>query len=179
MAIFGGGLKADTHTAPAVEMADQREPTTGTERILDADEIAAELVFDAPAPPSPSPRKPPTSRPAPPPRAATTRRPISSPPPLRPQPSAATRLATVEAELTRLRTQMRARDAYLAELENALEASTSKLEASGIGSLEDAHKLLGRVRGQSFRIAELESELRNMELRLSRLSRLLPAGYTA
>lgn len=74
---------------------------------------------------------------------------------------------------------MRARDAYLAELERALDASTNKLEASGIGSLEDAHKLLGRVRGQAFRIAELESELRNMEQRLSRLSRLLPAGYTA
>lgn len=74
---------------------------------------------------------------------------------------------------------MRARDAYLAELEHALDASTSKLEASGIGTIDDAHKLLGRVRGQAFRIAELESELRSMELRLSRLSKLLPAGYTA
>ena len=177
MAIHGGELKADTLKTPAVEVADQREPTTGTERILDADEIAAELVFEAPSPPSP--RRPPASRPAPPPRAATTRRPISGPPPARPQPSAASRLTALEAELTRLRTQMRARDAYLAELEHALEASTSKLEASGIGSIDDAHKLLGRVRGQAFRIAELESELRNMELRISRLSKLLPAGYTA
>lgn len=177
MAIPGGELKADTHITPAVEIADEREPSTGTERILDADEIAAELVFDAPLPPSP--RRPPASRPAPPPRAATTRRPISGPPPVRSQPSAAARLALVEAELTRLRAQMRARDAYLAELEHALDASTSKLEASGIGTIDDAHKLLGRVRGQAFRIAELESELRSMELRLSRLSKLLPAGYTA
>jgi hypothetical protein len=177
MAIHGGELKAESLMA---EVSDQREPTTGTERILDADEIAAELLFDAPAPPSPV--KPPASRPAPPPRAAASSRPLSGPPPLRPQPTAAavqTRLASAEAELARLRTQMRARDAYLAELERALEASTSKLEASGIGSLEDAHKLLGRVRGQAFRIAELESELRHMEQRLSRLSRLLPAGYTA
>lgn len=89
------------------------------------------------------------------------------------------RLEAAEAELGRLRRQMRARDAYLAELERELHASTSELQASGIGSLEDAHKLLGRVRGQAFRIAELESELRQMEQRLSRFSRLLPEGYTS
>ena len=90
----------------------------------------------------------------------------------------ATKLAEAEAELTRVRRHMRARDAYLAELEQALLASTSKLEASGIGSIEDAHKLFGRLRGQAFRIAELESELRHMEQRLARLSRLLPSGST-
>lgn len=88
-------------------------------------------------------------------------------------------LQAAEAELARLRRQMRARDAYLVELERALEESTRKLEASGLGSVEDAHKLLGRLRGQTFRIAELESELRRMEQRLSRLARLLPAGDTA
>jgi len=69
---------------------------------------------------------------------------------------------------------MRARDAYLAELERALAASTHQLESSGIGSVEDAHRLLGKLRGQAFRIAELESELRHMEQRLSRLARFLP-----
>jgi predicted RNase H-like nuclease (RuvC/YqgF family) len=149
----------------------QRELSSGGDRILDPDEVSAELVVDAPAPVSATP----------PPRAS---RPHAPPPPVHKSmpPTAAAlsaRLEAAEAELIRLRRQMRARDAYLAELEHALEASTSKLEASGIGSIEDAHKLLGRVRGQAFRIAELESELRQMEQRLSRLSRLLPTGYTA
>lgn len=160
----------------AVEAAgpySQYESSSSDERILDPDEVAAELVADSPSP----------ARALPPPRARAARS-VAPPPPVhkRLPPTAATlstRLEASEAELTRLRRQMRARDAYLAELEQALEASTSKLEASGIGSLEDAHKLLGRVRGQAFRIAELESELRQMEQRLSRLARLLPAGYTA
>jgi septal ring factor EnvC (AmiA/AmiB activator) len=162
----------------AVETAgpfSQFEPSSGGERILDADEVSAELVVDAPAPAPSS---------APPIAAARRARSLVPPPPVhkRLPPTAATlstRLEQAEAELTRVKRQMRARDAYLAELEQALQASTSKLEASGIGSVEDAHKLLGRVRGQAFRIAELESELRHMEQRLSRLARLLPAGYTA
>lgn len=150
------------------------EPSSAVERILDPDEVSAELVVEAPQPSAH--RVPPT--------AARTARSFAPPPPAprRAQPSSSTtsaRLDQAEAEVARLRKRMRARDAYLAELEQALQASTSKLEASGIGSLEDAHKLLGRVRGQAFRIAELESELRHMEQRLSRLSRLLPAGYTA
>jgi len=161
----------------AVETAapySQREPASGGERILDPEEVAAELMADAPIP----------TRAAPPPPRARAARSVAPPPPAqrRMPPTAAalnTRLEAAEAELTRLRRQMRARDAYLAELEQALQASTSKLEASGIGSLEDAHKLLGRVRGQAFRIAELESELRHMEQRLSRLARLLPAGYSS
>lgn len=155
----------------AVETAgphSQREPSSGGERILDADEVAAELVVEAPMPA----------------RAVAPAAPLTPPPPVqrRMPPSAAAlsaRLEATEAELTRLRRQMRARDAYLAELERALAASTRKLEASGLGSVEDAHKLLGRVRGQAFRIAELESELRHMEQRLSRLARLLPAGYVS
>jgi len=163
----------------AVESAgpySQRELPTASERILDPEEVAAELVADVPAP----------ARSAPPPLRASARaaRSVAPPPPVqrRMPPTAAalsTRLEATEAELTRIRRQMRARDAYLAELEQALQASTSKLEASGIGSIDDAHKLLGRVRGQAFRIAELESELRHMEQRLSRLARLLPTGYNA
>ena len=160
----------------AVEAAAPYSQSEPSERILDPEEVAAELVADFPAP----------ARTAPPPPRASARaaRSVAPPPPAhrRMPPTAAalsTRLEAAEAELTRLRRQMRARDAYLAELEQALRASTSKLEASGIGSIEDAHKLLGRVRGQAFRIAELESELRGLEQRLSRLARLLPAGYTA
>lgn len=164
----------------AVETAgpySQTELSGAGERILDPEEVAAELVADVvPAP----------ARTAPPPPRASARaaRSVAPPPPVqrRMPPAAAalsTRLEVAEAELTRIRRQMRARDAYLAELEQALQASTSKLEASGIGSIEDAHKLLGRVRGQAYRIAELESELRLMEQRLSRLARLLPSGYNA
>lgn len=162
----------------AVEAAgpySQIELSGAGERILEADEIAAELVAEF----SPS-----DSSPQPPRASGRVARSAAPPPPARRrmQPTAAalsTRLEATEAELTRIRKQMRARDAYLAELEQALQASTSKLEASGIGSVEDAHKLLGRVRGQAFRIAELESELRHLEQKLSRLARLLPAGYNA
>lgn len=69
-------------------------------------------------------------------------------------------LRETRMEIARLQRQMRARDAYLAEIERALAASTKQLEAAGLGSAEDAYRLLGRVRGQAFRIAELESELR-------------------
>lgn len=137
--------------------------------VLDAEDVAAELLGDADEPPTTAmPRRGLNQRRASPPHAR--------PPAARLQPSAASsaRLAEAEAELTRLRRHMRARDAYLAELEQALLASTTKLKASGISSVEDAHKLFGRLRGQAFRIAELESELRSMEQRLSRLTRLLP-----
>jgi hypothetical protein len=135
------------------------------DRILDADEIAAELVPDAHdffeqvfAAHSGT-------------RPANTVRPR----PQTPQPSAAgahsahgahtlttvsSELQNARLELARLHSQMRARDAYLVELEQALHAATRQLAASGIGTLDDAYRLLGRVRGQAFRIAELESELR-------------------
>jgi len=139
--------------------------------VLDADDVAAELLGDADEPPTIAmPRRGLNQRRVSPPQAR--------PPAARLPPSAAAasaRLAEAEAELSRLRRHMRARDAYLAELEQALRASTTKLEASGISSVEDAHKLFGRLRGQAFRIAELESELRSMEQRLSRLTRLMPS----
>jgi len=65
----------------------------------------------------------------------------------------------LQAELTRLRNQMRARDAYLRELERALEVTRSELTSAGLRDPQDLHRLLGRVRGQAFRIAELEAEL--------------------
>jgi len=75
--------------------------------------------------------------------------------------------ADPSAELARLRAQMRARDAYLLELERALEEHTQQLTAAGLNGLDDIARLLGRVRGQAFRIAELESELRRMATKLS------------
>jgi predicted flap endonuclease-1-like 5' DNA nuclease len=71
-------------------------------------------------------------------------------------------LADAQLELARVRAQMRARDAYLAELESALEDHRRQLAAAGLASFDDLAQLLGRVRGQAFRVAELESELRRM-----------------
>jgi hypothetical protein len=70
---------------------------------------------------------------------------------------------TMKAELGRLQAQMRARDAYLKELERALDERTRQLAAAGLGSLEDVARLFGRIRGQAFRVAELELELRRLQ----------------
>jgi predicted flap endonuclease-1-like 5' DNA nuclease len=80
-----------------------------------------------------------------------------------------TQLTVARGEIARLAKQMRARDAYLSELERALDASTRQLEQAGIGTLENAAKLLGRLRGQAFRIAELESDFRQTAFELARL----------
>jgi hypothetical protein len=143
------------------------------ERILEADEISAELVPDsvqtahtARRPPVP-PRRPTLSAHS----FGAPRRAEQLPAEAHGsahhlQPSAAVAgspdMQALRRELQRLQSQMRARDAYLVELEQALDVRTRQLAASGIASVEDAHRLLGRVRGQAFRIAELESELRRM-----------------
>lgn len=162
-----------------------REPTQAgfaldEERILDADEIAAELVPDALAEPCRAPRPPEprnsagafgrfgafefsaanSQRPAPP----SPRKPVVAV-----KPEASGELHAIRLELARLQSQMRARDAYLAELERALDASSRQLSAAGLANVEDAYALLGRVRGQAFRIAELESELRHARQARSRL----------
>jgi predicted flap endonuclease-1-like 5' DNA nuclease len=80
-----------------------------------------------------------------------------------------TELTAARAENTRLARQMRARDAYLAELEHALDEASRQLVAGGLGTLSDAARLIGRVRGQAFRIAELEAELRQTVVSLARL----------
>lgn len=141
------------------------------DEILDAEDVAAELVPDSPALP---PFRHPGFKLQP--SAASTfatpfgahqrvlpNRLRSSAPPPASQLTAADdddELRAARVEIARLQRQMRARDAYLAEIERALAASTRQLEAAGLGSVEDAYRLLGRVRGQAFRIAELESELR-------------------
>ncbi|MEY4582792.1 MAG: hypothetical protein RL701_7495 [Pseudomonadota bacterium] len=92
--------------------------------------------------------------------AGTAQTPRSVPVPPPPAPLRA--LADAQTELARVRAQMRARDAYLAELETALEVHRRQLAAAGLASFDDLAQLLGRTRGQAFRIAELESELRRL-----------------
>jgi hypothetical protein len=151
------------------------QPVSDEERILEPDEIAAELIDSFEVrflPPTPAQR-----------RERAAQKPSSLPPmaatPVRSAHSEisvngsahAAELAAAREELLRLQTQMRARDAYLSELERALDASTRQLEASGIGSVEDAYRMLGRLRGQSFRIAELESELRDARQAIARVQK--------
>jgi NADH-quinone oxidoreductase subunit E len=69
-------------------------------------------------------------------------------------------LLAVRAELERVARRMRARDAYLVELERAFDASNRQLESGRLRTATDTARLLGRVRGQAYRIAELEGELR-------------------
>jgi predicted flap endonuclease-1-like 5' DNA nuclease len=71
-------------------------------------------------------------------------------------------LAEATGEITRLSAQMRARDAYLAELERVVADYRQQLTAAGLSNLDELARLSGRVRGQAFRIAELESELRRV-----------------
>jgi len=193
MSAHNGTLDTDTG------MAFTREPTQAgfvldEERILDADEIAAELVPDALVESKRARRPPAPRRGARAPigmgasgasdrfgafelSAANSQRP-NAPAPL-PIPSKAvstgnksdtnSELQALRLELARVQSRMRARDAYLAEVERALDASSRQLAAAGLASVEDAYALLGRVRGQAFRIAELESELRHSRLALSRV----------
>lgn len=144
------------------------------DRILEPDEISAELVPD---PAVTQPTAIPSLRAAVPRGSFAALRgtvQLGGPYWSTPQPLAATANPEVHAmrmELARLHSQMRARDAYLIELEQALDASTRQLAAAGIGSVDDAQRLLGRVRGQAFRIAELESELRHATQELSSVHR--------
>jgi hypothetical protein len=172
-------LEADTLDLlviePPPEAAFAFSPISDEDRILEPDEISAELIESFEVrflPPTPAQKREreaqkPSSLP---PMAATPVRRAHSEISVNGSAHAA-ELAAAREELARLQAQMRARDAYLGELERALDASTRQLEASGIGSVEDAHRMLGRLRGQSFRIAELESELRHARQALARLQK--------
>ena len=84
----------------------------------------------------------------------------------------------LRAELARLSRQMRARDAYLQELERALEHNRRELATAGLSTGFNAARLFGRLRGQTFRIAELEADLRQAQLALAtlRAARQAPVG---
>jgi NADH-quinone oxidoreductase subunit E len=78
-------------------------------------------------------------------------------------------LSYARSELARVASQMRARDAYLRELENALETATRQLATWGLGTADGAARLVGRLRGQAFRIAELEASLQETCAELAKL----------
>jgi predicted flap endonuclease-1-like 5' DNA nuclease len=79
-------------------------------------------------------------------------------------------------EVARLRAQLRARDAYLAELERALDERTRQLSLAGIQNMNDVARIIGQLRGQAFRIAELESEARNAGLYAAELRAAARSG---
>jgi hypothetical protein len=173
----------DLDRAPGIPYSLEPSAPLDEEQILDADDVAAELVPDMPS--APPPRRSGIAAILQPSAAGgersrrvtitdsflpTALSAASDPFASSPTPSAAAGplpldVIAAHAEIARLQRQMRARDAYLVELERALNASTRQLEAAGLGSVEDALRLLGRVRGQAFRIAELESELRQVSQR--------------
>lgn len=68
-------------------------------------------------------------------------------------------VTAADAEISRLKAQLRARDAYVVEIERALDEWTGQLAAAGIANAGDLAELVGRARGLSFRASELESEL--------------------
>lgn len=179
----------DLDRAPGIPYSLEPSAPLDEEQILDAEDVAAELVPDMPSAPPPRRsgiaailqpsaandryhRRVTLTDSFLPPMAAD---PFASvPTPSAPPGALPSDLVAAHAEIARLQRQMRARDAYLVEIERALDASTRQLEAAGLGSVDDALRLLGRVRGQAFRIAELESELRQSSQR-----ELEPASLTA
>lgn len=74
-------------------------------------------------------------------------------------------VTAADAEISRLKAQLRARDAYVVEIERALDEWTTQLAAAGIQNPDDLMQLLGRARGHAFRVAELEAELQELRQR--------------
>ena len=68
-------------------------------------------------------------------------------------------VTAADAEISRLKAQLRARDAYVVEIERGLDEWTTQLAAAGIHNADDLVQLLGRARGHAYRVAELEAEL--------------------
>lgn len=72
-------------------------------------------------------------------------------------------VTAADAEISRLKAQLRARDAYVVEIERALDEWTTQLAAAGIHHGEDLVQLLGRARGHAYRVAELEAEVEQLK----------------
>jgi predicted flap endonuclease-1-like 5' DNA nuclease len=72
-------------------------------------------------------------------------------------------VTAADAEISRLKAQLRARDAYVVEIERALDEWTSHLSGAGIHNADELATLLGRARGHAFRVAELEGELEKLK----------------
>jgi predicted flap endonuclease-1-like 5' DNA nuclease len=71
-------------------------------------------------------------------------------------------VTAADAEISRLKAQLRARDAYAVGIERALDEWTGQLSAAGIHNVDDLAELVGRARGHAFRVAELEAELKQL-----------------
>jgi predicted flap endonuclease-1-like 5' DNA nuclease len=155
-----GAFEPETQGDPADahELLQDHEFTLEGEDVVPAVSLLPNKRGMSPPPP------PPRRRPAVNPRGRN----ISGIFPLLSIPSGASEaVVDAQVELQRVRAQMRARDAYLRELEHALATSTRQLSAAGLESAEDVARLLGRVRGQAFRIAELEAEVRALNTSLA------------
>lgn len=72
-------------------------------------------------------------------------------------------VTAADAEISRLKAQLRARDAYVVEIERALDEWTSHLSGAGIHNADELATLLGRARGHAFRVAELHGELEKLK----------------
>jgi predicted flap endonuclease-1-like 5' DNA nuclease len=72
-------------------------------------------------------------------------------------------VTAADAEISRLKAQLRARDAYVVEIERGLDEWTTQLAAAGIHNAEDLVQLLGRARGHAYRVAELEAEVQQLK----------------
>jgi predicted flap endonuclease-1-like 5' DNA nuclease len=79
-------------------------------------------------------------------------------------------VTAADAEISRLKAQLRARDAYVVEMERALDEWTTQLGAAAIHSAEDLVQLLGRARGHAYRVAELEAELQQLKAENTQLA---------
>jgi predicted flap endonuclease-1-like 5' DNA nuclease len=77
-------------------------------------------------------------------------------------PPPAPQVTAADAEISRLRAQLRARDAYVVGIERALDEWTGQLSAAGIHHANDLAELVGRARGHAYRVAELEAELKQL-----------------
>jgi predicted flap endonuclease-1-like 5' DNA nuclease len=154
----------------------ERPTQPEVESELAVDELLVDTEIEVELPPDPPPARP-SSVPPPPPLAALraaarsswpTPRVGSSTPPKFEAPGTTTpatsdsnvELLATRAELERVARRMRARDAYLVELERAFDVSNKQIETNRLRNAADIARLAGRVRGQAFRIAELEAELR-------------------
>jgi predicted flap endonuclease-1-like 5' DNA nuclease len=71
-------------------------------------------------------------------------------------------VTAADAEISRLKAQLRARDAYVVGIERALDEWTGQLSAAGIHNADDLAALAGRARGHAYRVAELGLELKQL-----------------
>lgn len=88
-------------------------------------------------------------------------------------------VTAADAEISRLKAQLRARDAYVVEIERALDEWTGHLAAAGIQTSDDLVNLVGRARGHAFRVAELEAQLKELSAEKAELAAAAAASAVA